>query len=98
MTRTFAKMVTIESINRYLVKNQNVAPSKIAKSSNLRETYNEQQLLFRSDCFKINITAFHSKYSSIVDQIGIIGKRIPDVREHVLQTFSKVNAACYYQN
>ena len=56
-------MVTIESFNRNLVKNQNVAPSKIAKSSNLRETYKEQQLLSRSDYFNINITAFHSKIS-----------------------------------
>lgn len=91
-------MVTIESFNRNLVKNQNVAPSKIAKSSNLRETYKEQQLLSRSDYLILTLQHFIVKYPSIVDQIGIIGKRIPDVREHVLQTFSKVNATCYSQN
>ena len=72
-----------------MIKNQNVTPTKNAKGSNLKETYEELQLFFGIDYFKINYTTFRNKYPSIVDQIRSIGKRNPDVKEHVLNTFSK---------
>ena len=72
-----------------MIKNQNVAPTKNAKGSNLKETYEELQLFFGIVYFKINYTTFRNEYPSIVDQIRSIGKRNPDVKKHVLNTFSK---------
>ena len=89
LTCGFAKVVTFEHLTRNAIKNQNVAPTKNAKGSNLKETYEELQLFFGIDYFKINYTTFRNKYPSIVDQIRSIGKRNPDVKEHVLNTFSK---------
>ena len=66
-----------------------MAPTKNAKGSNLKETYEELQLFFGIDYFKINYTTFRNKYPSIVDQIRSIDKRNPDVKEHVLKTLSK---------
>ena len=85
----FARVVTFEYLTRNVIKNLNVAPTKNAKGSNLKETYEELQLFFRIDFFKIDYTTFRKKYPSIVDQIRSIGKRNPDVKEHVLKTFSK---------
>ena len=72
-----------------MIKNQNVAPTKNAKGSNLKETCEELQLFFGINYFKINYTTFHTKYPSIADQIRSICKQNPDVKEHVLKTFSK---------
>ena len=89
LTCGFAKVVTFEYLTRNVIKNQNVAPTKNAKGSNLKETYEELQLFFGIDYFKINYTIFRNKYPSIIDQIRSIDKRNPDVKEHVLNTFSK---------
>ena len=89
LTCGFAKVVTFEHLTRNAIKNQNMAPTKNAKGSNLKETYEKLQLFFGIDYFKINYTTFRNKYPSIVDQIRSIGKRNPDVKEHVLNTFSK---------
>ena len=94
LTCGFAKVVTFEYLTRNVIKNQNVAPNKNAKGSNLKETYEELQV-FGVDYFKINYTTFRNKYPSIVDQIRSIGKRNPDVKEHVLKTFSKNEWNCY---
>ena len=88
LTYGFARVVTSEYLTRNAIKNENVAPTKNAKGNNLKETYEELQLLFGIDYFKINYTTFHNKYPSIVDEIRSIGKRNPDVKEHVLKTFS----------
>ena len=55
----------------------------------MKEAYEELQFFFGNDYFKINYTTFRNKYPFIVDQIGSIGKRSPDVKEHVLKIFSK---------
>ena len=89
LTCGFAKVVTFEYLTRNVIKNQNVAPTKNAKGSNLKETYEELQLFFGIDYFKINHTTFRNKYPSIIDQIRSIDKQNPDVKEHVLNTFSK---------
>ena len=89
LTCGFAKVVTFEHLTRNAIKNQNVAPTKNAKGSNLKETYEKLQLFFGIDYFKINYTTFRNKYPSIIDQIRSIGKRNPDVKKHVLNTFSK---------
>ena len=82
-------MVTFEYFTRNAIKNQNVAPTKNAKGGNLNETYKKLQLLFGIDYFKINYTTFRNKYPSIIYQIRSTGKENPDVKEHVLNTFSK---------
>ena len=89
MTCAFAKVVAFEYLARNLIKNQNVVPTKNAMVSSLKEIYEELQFFFGNDYFKINYTTFRNKYPSIVDQIRSIGKRRPDVKEHVLKTFSK---------
>ena len=85
LTCGFAKVVTFEHLIRNAIKNQNVAPTKNAKGSNLMETYEKLQLFFGIDYFKIkiNYTTFRNKYLSIIDQIRSIGKQNPDVKEHV---------------
>ena len=89
LTCGFAKVVTFEHLTRNAIKNQNVAPTKNAKGSNLKETYEKLQLFFGIDYFKINYTTFRNKYPSIIDQIRSIGKQNPDVKEHILNTISK---------
>ena len=89
LTCVFAKVVASEYLTRNLVKNQNVVPTKNAMVSSLKEIYQELQFFFENDYFKINYTTFRNKYLSIVDQIRSIGKRSPDVKEHILKTFSK---------
>ena len=89
LTCGFAKVVSFEYLTRHVIKIQNVAPTKNAKGSNLKETDEELQVFFPIDYFKINYTTFRDKYPSIVDQIRSIGKRNPDVKEHILKTFSK---------
>ena len=89
LTCGFAKVVTFEYLTRNVIKNQNVAPTKNAKGSNFKETYEELQVFFGINYFKINYTTFRNKYPSIADQIRSIGKRNPDVKEHVFNTFSK---------
>ena len=89
MTCAFAKVVAFEYLARNLIKNQNVVPTKNAMVSSLKEIYEELQFFFGNDYFKINYTTFRNKYPSIVDQIRSIGKRSPDIKEHVLKTFSK---------
>ena len=89
LTCVFAKVVAFEYLTRNLVKNQNVVPTKNAMVSSLKEIYQELQFFFGNDYFKINYTTFRDKYLSIVDQIRSVGKRSPDVKEHILKTFSK---------
>ena len=89
LTCGFPKVVPFEYLTRNMIKNQNVAPSETAKGSNLKETYEELQLFFGIDYFKINYTTFCNKYPFILDQIRSISKGNPDVKEHVLKTFSK---------
>ena len=55
----------------------------------MKEIHEELQFFFGNVYFKINYTTFRNNYPPIVDQIGRIGKRSPDVKEHVLKTFSK---------
>ena len=89
LTCAFAKVVAFEYLTRNLIKNQNVGPTKNAMISSLKEIYDELQFFFGSDYFKINYTTFRNNYPFIVNQIRSIGKRNPDVKEHVLKTFSK---------
>ena len=81
LTCDFAKVVTFEYLTRNVIKNQNVVPTKSVKGSNLKETYEELQLFFAIDYFKINYTTFRNKHPSIVDQIR--SKQNPDVKKHV---------------
>ena len=75
----FAKVVTFEYLTRNVIKNPKCGP----KGSNLKVTYEELQLFFGIDCFKINYTTFRNKHPSIVDQIRSISKQNPNVKKHV---------------